>query len=119
MSLKSDPEANAFVSQDTYTRVGVSQSAFCVVMPNTPERIAQIGELATLRLDQWFGFLDAAEPTAEADRPALAARDLAMRKNIAERDPANSLAERFYGKELTDRLVGSLWGAERTIERPR
>jgi hypothetical protein len=119
MALKSDPEANAFVSQDTYTRVGVSQSAFCVVMPNTPERIAQIGELATLRLDQWFGFLDAAEPTAEADRPALAARDLAMRKNIAERDPANSLAERFYGKELTDRLVGSLWGAERTIERPR
>jgi len=119
MTLKSDPEANAFVSQDTFTRVGVSQSAFCVVLPNTPARVAQIAELAALRIDQWFGFLDDAEPTPESEREALAARDLAMRRNIAERDPANSLAERFYGKEVTDRLVGSLWGAERHIERPR
>lgn len=119
MALKSDAEADAFISQDTFTRVGVSQSAFCVVLPNTPERIAQIAELATERIDQWFSFIDEATPTPESEREALAARDLAMRRNIAERDPANSLAERFYGKELTDRLVGSLWGAERSIERPR
>jgi len=118
MTLKADPEAEAFISQDTFTRAGVSQSAFCVVLPNTPERIEQIGALATERIDQWFGFLDDATPTPDSERAALAARDLAMRRNIAQRDPANALAERFYGKDLTARLVGSLWGAERSIERP-
>jgi hypothetical protein len=118
MELKSDPTASAFVSQDTFTRVGVSQSAFCSVFPSNDESIARICELANLRLDQWFSFLDDAEPTPEADRAALATRDLAMRRNIAERDPANALAERFYGPELTSRLVGCLWGDERHIERP-
>ncbi len=118
MDLKNDPDASPFVSQDTFTRVGVSQSAFCIVMPTEPERIAQIGELANMRIDQWFAHLDEAEPTRPEDREALATRDLAMRRNIAQRDPANSLAERFYGAELTERLVGSLWGEHRSIERP-
>ena len=118
MALKNDPEAESFISQDTFTRAGVSQSAFCVVLPTTPERVTQIGELATLRLEQWFGYLDEASPVPEADRPALAARDQAVRRNIAERDPANALAERFFGKDLTDRLVGSLWGDGRATDRP-
>ncbi len=118
MQLKSDPEASAFVSQDTFTRVGVSMSAYCAVLPNTPERIDLIETLATERLEQWFSYLDEAEPVAESQRAALAARDFAMRKNIVERDPANALAERFYGKELTDRLVSALGGFDRHLPRP-
>lgn len=118
MELKADPEASAFVSQDTFTRVGVSQSAFCSVFPTNDANIARICELADLRIDQWFSFLDEAEPTPLDEREALARRDLAMRRNIAERDPANALAERFYGADLTERLVGSLWGANRHNERP-
>jgi len=118
MSLKDDPEVSPFVSQDTFTRVGVSQSAICVVMPTDDHRVDQIGELANLRVDQWLSHLDDATPTAPGARGPLAARDLAMRRNIAQRDPANTLAERFYGTELTERLVGSLWGEHRVIERP-
>jgi hypothetical protein len=118
MALKNDPGAPAFVSQDTFTRAGVSQSAFCTVLPNDAGRRAQIEELANLRLDQWLGFLDAATPTTPEERPALAERDLLIRKNIAERDPANQLAERFYGKELTNQLIRSLWGGDRALQRP-
>ncbi|HKY14674.1 MAG TPA: hypothetical protein VJM33_07085 [Microthrixaceae bacterium] len=118
MSLKDDPEASPFVSRDTFTRVGVSQSAICVVLPTTDARIAQVGELANLRVGQWLDHLGEATPVPEPRRAALAERDLAMRRNIAERDPANSLAERFYGAELTARLVGSLWGDGRTLPRP-
>ena len=118
MELKSDPTASAFVSQDTYTRAGVSQSAFCSVFPSNDASIERICALADLRLDQWFSFLDEAEPTPDGDRPALAERDLTMRRNVAERDPANSLAERFYGPELTERLIRALWGGDRQIERP-
>lgn len=118
MDLKNDPDVSPFVSQDTFTRVGVSQSAICVVLPSEPERIAQIGELANLRVDQWFSYLDDAGPTPVDQRAALARRDLDMRRNIAQRDPANALAARFYGDELTERLVGALWGEHRSIERP-
>lgn len=118
LELKSDPEVSPFISQDTFTRAGVSQSAICMVLPSNPERITQIGELANLRVDQWFSFLDDAESTPFDERPAIARRDLAIRRNIAERDPANSLAERFYGAELTERLVRSLWGGDRSTERP-
>lgn len=118
MALKDDPGVAPFVSQDTFTRVGVSQSAVCIVMPTEEDRIVQIGELANLRVDQWFAHLDEATATPVEDRGRLAERDLAMRRNIAQRDPANSLAERFYGEELTARLVGSLWGEHRSSERP-
>lgn len=118
LSLKEDPQISPFVSRDTFTRVGVSQSAICVVMPEGEGRIEQIAELAALRVDQWLSYVDEATPTPVEDRADLARRDLAMRRNIAQRDPANSLAERFFGVELTDRLVGSLWGEHRSIERP-
>lgn len=118
MALKEDPDVSPFVSQDTYTRVGVSQSAICTVLPTDDDRIRQIGELAELRVGQWLGYLDQATPVPAERRPALAERDLAMRRNIAERDPANPLAERFYGADVTQRLVRALWGADRAIPRP-
>jgi hypothetical protein len=123
MELKDDPDASPFVSRDTFTRVGVSQSAFCMVLPTNQENIDKINRYANLRVDQWLGYIDEAEAdaslgVARSERAALAERDLVMRRNIAERDPANALAERFYGKETTQHLVNALWGGGRTSPRP-
>ena len=66
-----------------------------------------------------MAFVDAAEPVPEERRAQLAADDLTRRRNIAERDPANIMAVRFFGEELTDRLVRALWGGDRQLPRPR
>ena len=62
--------------------------------------------------------VDEAEPVPQARREKLAADDLARRRNIAERDPANVMAVRFFGQEMTDRLVRALWGGDRLLLRP-
>jgi hypothetical protein len=41
-----------------------------------------------------------------------------IRRTICERDPANVIAERLFGKELTARLVSTLWGGTRTLPSP-
>ena len=46
------------------------------------------------------------------------ARDLAVRRNVADRDPANAMGVRFFGEEMTERLVRSLWGGDRVLPRP-
>ena len=51
-------------------------------------------------------------------RERLAADDLARRRTIAERDPANVMGVRFFGPEMTDRLVRALWGGDRVLPRP-
>ena len=119
LELLEQPGVTPFVSKDTYTRVSVSQSAFCVVLPTTDENIDLIETMAATRIDQWLSYLAEAPKTDPEKREALATRDLAMRTNIAERDPANALAERFFGEELTQKLIRNLTGADRLIERPR
>ncbi len=49
----------------------------------------------------------------EDAREALAARDLLVRRNSAERDPGNIFVAQMFGSELTDKLVRSLWGGDR------
>ena len=55
---------------------------------------------------------------AEDEQEALAERDLAVRRNVAELDPANEMAVRYFGQEQTDALVRTLWGGDRRIPRP-
>ncbi|NJN44722.1 MAG: red chlorophyll catabolite reductase, partial [Anaerolineae bacterium] len=50
------------------------------------------------------------------DRPALAARDLHLRRSICERDPANAIAVRLFGEEMTESLVRALWGGDRELK---
>ena len=59
-----------------------------------------------------------ADPVPPERRAQLAADDLARRRNIAERDPANVMSVRFFGQELSDRLVRTLWGGDRVLPRP-
>ena len=58
------------------------------------------------------------DPVPEEEWEALAARDLHVRRTVAERDPANVLGEEFYGKDLTEKLVRMLWGGDRELPRP-
>lgn len=54
----------------------------------------------------------------ESERAALAETDLTIRRNIAERDPANVMGVRFFGEETTNKLVRALWGGDRELPRP-
>ena len=51
------------------------------------------------------------------ERDALRERDLATRRNIADRDPANVMGVRYFGEETTQRLVRALWGGDRELPR--
>ena len=54
----------------------------------------------------------------EANRAALAERDLYVRREICERDPANVVVDNLFGEELGRYLVKTLWGGTRTLPRP-
>ncbi len=118
LEARADPGLIPFTSKSLYVRQSLSHVALCFTTEATELRLRQIRDLACDRLDRWFGYVDAAEPVHPHRRPALAACDLARRRNIAERDPANVMGVRFFGQEMTDRLVRALWGADRLLPRP-
>ncbi|MFE6861523.1 oxidoreductase [Nocardia sp. NPDC057668] len=113
------PDFTWFTSRTGFIRGSLSPTAHCYSFPATRPNLDTVADLLTARVEQWLGWVAAAEPVAAEDRPALAARDLAVRRNIAERDPANVMGERLFGPELTNRLVRALWGGDRELPRPQ
>jgi hypothetical protein len=107
-----------FVSRDVYTRASLSPNAFCYSVKISEATIASIEAASHVALDRWLGWVDAAVPLPVEQRAVQSQRDEFLRRTICERDPANALAERLFGKELTDRLVATLWGGTRTLPRP-
>jgi len=118
LALRADAGLVPFTSKALYVRQALSHVALCFTTEASAERLAQIRELAHDRLDRWLRHVDEAEPTPPARRAVLAAHDLTRRRNIAERDPANVMGVRFFGQEMTDRLVRALWGGDRLLGRP-
>jgi len=119
MEVLNDPELPSFVTQDLCTRQYVTPTAVCLGgVKTSPEMIARLSEMAHAHLDRWLSWVDQAEPVPVSERQALAARDLYIRRTIAERDPANAVADRLYGKEMTNELVRTLWGGDRVLPRP-
>lgn len=137
LELKADEGLSYFTSRTLVVRQHVSHTANCFVCTDAVDpgkgsdadatahaaqrrvaRVEQIGQLAEQRVTAWFDMLDAAEPVGPGERSALVERDGHVRRLIAETDPANVLGERFHGKELTERLVGALWGVHRHSVRP-
>ncbi len=118
LELRADEGLIPFTSKALYVRQALSDVAVCFTTESTPQRLEQIRQIAHDRLDRWLDFVDEAEPTAHERRAALAADDLLRRRNIAERDPANVMGVRFFGQDMTDRLVRALWGGDRWSQRP-
>jgi hypothetical protein len=117
LQLRRDGRFSPFVSQSVPMRLYQSPTSHCYMVQPSSETLALIRETAHEMLDRWLGWFDDAEIVPEAERPALAARDLYMRQTICERDPANVIGERLFGKEMADDLVKTLWGGNRTLKR--
>ncbi|OPC79667.1 oxidoreductase [Embleya scabrispora] len=107
-----------FTSRAGFIRTSLSPTAYCYSMPTTPEHIDLVSRLTHAHVDRWLGWVDRAPRVPDGERAELAARDLAMRRNIAERDPANVMGVRYFGQDTTDRLVRALWGGDRRLRRP-
>lgn len=117
LQLRNDGRFSPFVSQDMSMRLYQSPTSHCYMVLPSDETIATIRETAHEMLDRWLGWFDGAEIVLEDERAALSARDLYMRQTICERDPANAIADRLFGKEHADELVTTLWGGNRTLPR--
>ena len=121
LELRADGGLSPFTSRSLYIRQSLSETAICFTTPGRTHdeaRLDQVRELAHRRVDRWLRWVDEAEPVPMERRERLAADDLSRRRNIAERDPANVMAVRFFGQEMHDRLVRALWGGDRMLPRP-
>ncbi len=121
LELRADEGLSPFTSRSLYIRQAVSHTAVCFSTPGRTHdeaRLEQVRRLAHSRVDRWLEWVDEAEPVPVERRERLAADDLARRRTIAERDPANIMAVRFFGQDMCDRLVRALWGGDRVLPRP-
>jgi hypothetical protein len=115
LELREREDLSPFVSRSLFIRQSVTPAACCFLTATDDEHLDLIEQLAHETVDAWLSHLDEAEAVPEEERFALAARDLAVRRNVAERDPANVMGVRFFGEEMTERLVRALWGADREL----
>ncbi|MEU0481210.1 oxidoreductase [Streptosporangium sp. NPDC006013] len=113
-----NPDFTWFTSRTGFIRASLSPNVYCYSFPRAQQHIDVVRELLDARVDRWLRWVDEADPVPEADRPALAAADLAIRRNIADRDPANVMGVRYFGEETTGKLVRALWGGDRVLPRP-
>lgn len=118
LGLQEDSRFNPFISRDLYTRVAMTPTAVGYTAKAEDAVLEKVKGIALSRLDRWLQWVDEAELTPEADRPAIAARDEIIRKTICERDPANNLGDKLFGKEAAEAMVATLWGGSRTLPRP-
>ena len=113
MDVTADPRFKPFVSKEIYIRQAISPAGLCLQGEVDDKAIADLLAICDQRLTQWITWVKEAEPVPEAERPALAARDAQVRRTICERDPANIVAERVLGAEMTQKLVNTLAGIGR------
>lgn len=118
LTMQAQPGFRPFISRDFYTRVAQSPASLCYGAAVSDEHFAVIRKAARAHLDNWFALIDAATPVPDKERAALAERDLLIRRTITERDPANVVVDKLYGKALGKRLVRQLWGGDRQLPRP-
>lgn len=115
---ENNPEFTWFTSRTSFIRASLSPNAFCYSFPRSQAHLDTMRKVLHERVDRWLTWVDEAQPVLAEEQPALAAADLAMRRNIADRDPANVMGVRYFGEQETERLVRGLWGGDRTLPRP-
>lgn len=118
LTMQADKGFRPFISRDFYIRATQSPASLCYGATVSEENMATIRKAAHAHLDNWFKMLDAPTAVTRPESAALAERDLLIRRTITERDPANVVVEKLFGKALGNRLVGQLWGADRKLARP-
>lgn len=118
LRFRNDKDFPQFVSKTLYMRTSISEIGHCYLVPPAQKMIDSLRELSHEMLDRWLKYVDEAEPVPMEERAALAERDLHIRRAIVERDPANPIGEKLFGKEMSDRLVRGLWGGDRVLPRP-
>jgi hypothetical protein len=118
LSLREDPRLRPFISREIYVRQVMTETAVCWSADESEEVLALLEQLLDEHVDRWLGWIDAGHDVPVSDRPALAERDLRMRRAIAERDPANIMGDRLFGAETTQGLIRALWGGDRELPRP-
>lgn len=117
-AFRRNPNMVQFVSPSNYVRRVISESAICITCQHTPENMQAIRDMVFKRLNRWMKWIDEAPSVPQSERAALAERDFNLRKNSAERDPANVIGDRLFGVEKKERLVRTLWGGDRVSQRP-
>lgn len=118
LTLQADDRFKPFISRDLYTRVAMTPTAVGYCADRDPEVIDIIEKVAHERLDRWLKWVDEAEQTPVEIREAIMERDQRIRRQICERDPANNLGDKLFGKQAADKMVATLWGGTRTLPRP-
>lgn len=118
LKLREDERFSPFISRCLYMRQTQSQTSHCYIVKPSEETLEIISRLGHEMMDRWLGWLDEAEPVPEAERAALAARDLQVRRQIVERDPANVMGVKLFGEERVKQLLRALWGGGRKLPRP-
>lgn len=118
LRIQEDPGINGFVSRSLYMRVTQTAASICFTAKDNAQNMETLRETSGKLVDQWLANVEKSAIIPEAERPAQAARDEFIRRQIAVRDPMNALVERMYGQELTAKLVDALWGGGRALPRP-
>ena len=113
LDFEGDPAFRPFTSRSLYMRQAQSRTSLCYMAATEAKNIDRIRMAAHSMIDRWLGFVDSAQSVPRDAQPALAARDLTIRRAISQRDPANALAVKIFGPAQTERLVGALWGEYR------
>jgi len=118
LEFEANPEFSPFVSRSLYMRQAQSRTSLCYKAEANATNIDLVRSAVHAKVDQWLQMVAKAKPVPVEAQAALAQRDLLVRRTIAQRDPANVMGEIIFGKQLTDRLVGTLWGQNRASKRP-
>lgn len=117
LEFENNSNFTPFVSRTPYMRQTQSSASICYMAKPTLDSINKIEKASDSMLTRWLSWVNQAKTIGTEQQLPLSERDLYLRKNIAERDPANIMAEKIFGPELTTRLVGALWGKSRSASR--
>ncbi len=113
MAVAADERFRPFISREVYIREAISPIGLCIEGEPTRANIDSCLGYFAETLQTWIGWVKEAPEVPLEDRARLGARDALMRKTICERDPANIVAEKVLGADLTNQLVRTLSGAVR------
>jgi hypothetical protein len=112
LAMREVPGLTEFTSVDPYIRLSKSPVACGFTADLTDENIERFTALGQKYLDQWFAWMDSAEPMPADRVEAVRRRDTAVRREQGRRDPANPIGDRLFGHELSRRLLHGLWGMD-------